>query len=130
MRTSMLLVPFAGVVLAALAGCETSGERVVYVPATTSGTMVAGDPLGIELMNSGGVLRSARASSLDETARVAFTHASSSYTRSASTSQFVESPQGGYVTMASTMPAYARSRQSEVRMPLITFAATDGPSAD
>ena len=42
----------------------------------------------------------------------------------------IAAPQGGFVTMVSGYPMHARAKESNIRMPIATFAATDGPSAD
>lgn len=78
------------------------------------------------LMNAQGVTKAASVDSSQQwRTQVAFVSSSPG-----GASPLVEALQGGYVTMASSMPAFARLRDSEVRMPLMTFAATDGPSAD
>lgn len=123
------IVPVVPVVLAAVlaGGCASSNERVVYVPATTSGAMMAGDTLGMQMMRSGGAVtvasNSERAASNPEP--MAFTTFAPSPDAS-----IVAAAQGGFVTMMSSYPNYGRMRDSEVRMPVATFAATDGPSPD
>lgn len=131
MRRIVSIVPAAALVSAALLGGCESNERTVYVPSSTSGVLVAGDPLGMQLMR--------RASANSPT----YTQASSwQSNRSTSvepvayavaqpqSARFVSASQGGQVTMASNYPSYGKLRDSEVRMPIATFAATDGPSAD
>lgn len=120
--------------LALLGGCASSNERTVYVPATTSGALIAGDPLGMQLMQKAGIV------SQSGVVEHAYTQASSRShsAEPASFTTFAQSPsapvvaaaQGGFVTMMSSYPSYGRLRDSEVRMPIVTFAATDGPSAD
>jgi hypothetical protein len=86
--------------------------------------MAAGDALGMQMMRLNGAIadapREARASE-----PLTFT----TFAQSADAS-VVEAAQGGFVTMMSSYPSYGKMRDSEVRMPIVTFAATDGPSAD
>ncbi len=122
MRRDTFIVPL---VLATmfLSGCATSSEeRTVYVPASYNGTLAAGDPLGMQLMRRGG----------------AIDQASVPYSRRMPAQDFevamdvpvIAAPQGGFVTMVSGYPMHARAKESNIRMPIATFAATDGPSAD
>lgn len=126
------IVPVVPVMLAAFlaGGCDSSNERVVYVPATSSGPMAAGDALGMQMMQAGGAITVA--SSSPSTARIAANSEPLTFTTFAPSADasIVAAAQGGYVTMMSSYPNYGRMRDSEVRMPAATFAATDGPSAD
>lgn len=122
MRRDTFIVPL---VLATmfLSGCASSSEeRTVYVPASYNGMLAAGDPLGMQLMQRGG----------------AIDQASVPYSRRMPAQDFevamevpvIAAPQGGFVTMVSGYPMRARARESNIRTPIATFAATDGPSAD
>jgi hypothetical protein len=126
MRRIVSVVPAAlATTMCLLAGgCASSEERTVYVPATSSGTIVAGDQLGMQLMQHSGVI--GRGSSQ---ARAAEPRAFTTFAQSAS-APVVAAAQGGFVTMMSSYPSYGKMRDSDVRMPIVTFAATDGPSAD
>lgn len=124
MRCNNLVVPAAVLSgLAALLGGCASPERVVYVPASSSGTMFAADQLGMQSMHAQGLIGYTPRQSSPV---LAFNEASVVHQGEG----LIAAAQSGFVTMSSNSYAMARKRESNIRMPLVTFAATDGPSAD
>jgi hypothetical protein len=103
-------------------GCASSTERTVWVPMTTSGHLASGDALGMQMMRQSGTVRTAWAPTQQPVAVTTLMPSADS--------EVVAAAQGGYVTMMSSYPGFALRRESNIRMPVATFAATDGPSAD
>ena len=123
MRGLIKIIPIV-LAVTLVGGCASSNERTVWVPTTTFGPLAAGDGLGMQMMRLHGAINGVA----DQTP-MAEPMAITTFVP-AERSELVAAAQGGYVTMMSSYPGFAFRRDSEVRMPVATFAATDGPSED